>query len=193
MVDVDVRRIRPDDGERERARELNEAAMRETPEWVPGAPDEDLANVREHYLDADGSEFLVAVVADREDAGDTDIAGRRGETVVATGAYHPLEGWMADEFDAGERGSDGGDATAEVSRMRVDPDRHGEGVGTAVYEELESRARADGYREFVLNTGAENERARGFYESLGFECVRTTLVEFDGLTLDLALYQKSIA
>lgn len=190
---VDVRRIRPNDGERERARELNERAMRETPEWVPGAPDEDLANVREHYLDADGSEFLVGVVADREDVGDSFVAGSHEEPVVATGAYHPVEGWMADEFDAGDPETDASDGTAEVSRMRVDPDRLGQGVGTAVYEELESRARADGYREFVLNTGTENDRARGFYECRGFERVRTTLVEIDGLTFDLALYRKSIA
>jgi ribosomal protein S18 acetylase RimI-like enzyme len=82
------------------------------------------------------------------------------------------------------------ESTVELSRMRVDPDCWGQGYGTRVYEELASRAREDGYRTFVLNTGVDNDRARGFYESLGFEAVREVSVEFDDVTLELALYRR---
>ncbi|MFC7195780.1 GNAT family N-acetyltransferase [Halosimplex aquaticum] len=74
------------------------------------------------------------------------------------------------------------------SRIRVEPDLQGQGFATQIVEELERRARRAGYRAFVLNTGVDNEQARGFYESLGYACVRETTVEFEGVTLDLALY-----
>lgn len=160
-----IRRYRPGDGER--VRELNRVAMAETPEWVPDAPDEDLLDVRGHYLDA-GGEFLV---------GETAEVGR----IVATGAYEPLDGWMAEQFDATA-------GTAELSRIRVEPEMQSQGFATRIVEELERRARRAGYRAFALNTGADNEQARGFYESLGYACVRETTVEFEGATLDLALY-----
>ena len=59
--------------------------------------------------------------------------------------------------------------TTELTRMRVDPEWHGRGVGSALYHELEQRARYDGYDQFVLDTGIGNDVARGFYESLGFQ------------------------
>lgn len=170
MEDLDIRRARPD--ETDRIRELTREAMRETPEWVPDAPDEDLRDVAGHYLDVEGCEFLVGVVQ-----------GGDGDAIVGTGAYVPVEGWMADQFDSVA-------ASAELTRMRVAPEFQGQGIGSAMYRELESRARDDGYREFVLNTGTENETARGFYESHGFDCVRELTVEFDGISLDLALYHK---
>lgn len=166
-TDISIRRFQSGDGER--VRELNELAMAETPEYVPFAPDEDLRAVRSHYLD-DGGEFLVGTI--------------RG-TIVATGAYVTLDGWKREYVDLG-----GG--TAELTRMRVDPERQGQGFGTAIYHELEERARSDGYRRFVLDTGTDNDVARGFYESVGFECEREVAVDFGAVTLELALYRKSI-
>jgi ribosomal protein S18 acetylase RimI-like enzyme len=75
--------------------------------------------------------------------------------------------------------------------MRVDPDCWGRGYGTRMYEALEARAREDGYRAFALNTGVDNDRARGFYESLGFEPISEVSVEFDNVSLDLALYRQA--
>jgi ribosomal protein S18 acetylase RimI-like enzyme len=182
MPTLTVRRARPEDGER--MRELNELTMSETPEWVPDAPDADLRDVQAHYVDA-GGEFLVGV---REDRG-----GSRDGRIVATGAYEPLEGWMREQFSAG-RGPDGStdrlESTVELSRMRVDPGCWGRGYGTRLYEALASRARSAGHRGFVLNTGVDNDRARGFYESLGFDLVREVTVEFDDVTLALALYRR---
>ena len=168
--DLTVRRFEPGDGQR--VRELNEAAMSRTPGWVPGAPDRDLEDVPGHYFD--GGEFLVGV---------------RDEEVVATAAYEPLERWMAEQF---EGDSATPDATVELSRMRVDPDCWGRGYGTEMYGELERRARADGYEAFVLNTGVESDRARGFYEALGFAHVRNRRVDFGDVELHLALYRRTI-
>jgi len=173
MTELTVRRFEPSDTER--VRELNRVAMRETPEWVPGAPDEDLADVPGHYLDGHG-EFLVGVVD--------------GE-VVATGAYEPLGGWKVETLRTADEATEPA-GTVELTRLRVDPDHWGRGFGTRIYRELEARARSAGHRAFVLDTGAENDRARGFYESLGFQCVREVTVEFDDLSLDLALYRRAI-
>lgn len=78
-------------------------------------------------------------------------------------------------------------ATAELTRLRVSPERQGHGVGTGVVEALERRARQDGIRAFALNTGAENERARRFYGTVDFRRAREASVEFEGLPLRLAL------
>lgn len=169
MSDLTVRRFEPGDGEA--ARELNERAMATTPEWVPDAPDADLRDVADHYLDA-GGEFLVGV-SDGE--------------LVAMAAFEPLDGWMAERFGPGERSDE---STVELSRMRVDPDCWGRGYGTRLYEALESRAREAGHDAFVLNTGVDNDRARGFYEARGFEVVDEVTVDFGDLRLELALYHR---
>jgi ribosomal protein S18 acetylase RimI-like enzyme len=166
-TDLTVRRYRAGDGER--VRELNREAMAETPEWVVDAPDTDLEDVRGHYLDA-GGEFLI---------------GECNGEIVATGAFEPLDGWMAERFDAAA-------GTGELSRVRVDPAMQGQGIGTRIVEDLARRARRRGYRALVLNTGADNEQARGFYESLGYACVGEETVEFEDATLDLALYWRRV-
>jgi len=173
MVALRLRRYRPSDGEQ--VRELDRVAMAETPEWVPDEPDADLLDVRGHYLDA-GGEFLVGEVDERADA-----TGTNGSDIVATGAYEPLDGWMAEQFDATA-------GTAELSRIRVEPAMQGQGFATQLVEELERRARRAGYRAFVLNTGIDNEQARGFYESLGYAQVREATVEVDDVRKELALY-----
>jgi len=164
---IDIRRFQPGDGER--IRELNELAMATTPEYVPEAPDEDLQAVQDHYLD-DGDEFIIGIV---------------DENIVATGAYVSPNEWKAEYVDLD---SD----TAELTRMRVDPEWHGRGFGSAIYHELEQRARSGGYKRFILDTGTENDVARGFYESLGLACRREVSVDFGDLTMELALYEKSI-
>jgi GNAT superfamily N-acetyltransferase len=143
--------------------------MATTPEYVPEVPDEDLQAVQHHYLD-DGGEFIVGIV---------------GDTIVATGAYAAPSEWKAEYVDLD---SD----TTELTRMRVDPKWHGQGFGSTIYHELEQRARSEGVQRFVLDTGTENDVARGFYESHGFECLREISVDFRDLTIELALYEKSI-
>lgn len=143
--------------------------MATTPEYVPEAPDEDLRAVRRHYLD-DGGEFLV---------GEVDGA------IVAMGAFAPPSEWKEAYIELDS-------TTTEVTRMRVDPEYHRRGYGSAIYRELEDRARSEGYRRLVLDTGTENDAARGFYERFGFECRREVTVDFGPVSLELALYEKSI-
>ena len=165
---IDVRRFR--DGDGPRVRELNEAALRSAGDFAEDVPEPDLADVPGHYLDQEG-EFLVGVAA---------------EDIVAMGAYHPVSEWpLADRFDFDRR-------TAEFTRMRVDPDYQGRGFGRAIYEELEFRARGDGYHQIVLDTGVENDVARSFYEFLGFRSVGEYRIEGFGETFDLAVYRKSL-
>ena len=218
-TELTIRRYRAGDGER--VRELNREAMAETPEWVVDAPATDLEDVRDHYLDA-GGEFLVGEVDRRETSnserggttrepdgevdrretsnserggtirepdGEVDRRetsnGERDRDIVATGAFEPLTGWLSEHFDAAA-------GTGELSRVRVDPEMQGRGFGTRIVEELARRARRRGYRALVLDTGADNDRARGFYESLGYACVGEETVTFDDVTLDLALYWRRV-
>ena len=163
---IDIRRFQ--DGDGERVRELNAAAMATTPEWIADMPDEDLDAVQDHYL-PDDSEFLVGTVDGR---------------IVAMGAYTPPDEWKREYVELE-------DGVAELTRMRVDPECHGQGFGTAIYGELAQRAQGDGYRGFVLDTGAENEAARGFYETLGFESQRVLEIEYKQQLLKLVIYLKS--
>lgn len=167
VTELAVRRYEP--GDRERVRELAREAMADTPEFVPGAPDPDLADVTGHYLDA-GGEFLVGTV---------DGAG-----IVAMGAYGDLDDWKEPALDGPAR------PVREVTRMRVDPGWQRCGFGRTLYRELERRARNAGVGEFVLDTGAENDRARGFYEAMGFDRVMTKTIDFGVVFLELALYRK---
>lgn len=163
---VHIRRFQPGDGTR--IREIHEAAMGQTPEYRPDIPDEDLHAIEEHYLDGPG-EFLVAVV-------DGTIAGMV--------AYTTPDEWKAQYLEIG-------DGTAELTRMRVDPAWQGNGIGSAIYRELRDRAESAGYRRFVLDTGTENDTARGFYEQCSFECRREISVEYGDSTLELALYANT--
>ncbi|KAA9396550.1 GNAT family N-acetyltransferase [Haloarcula sp. CBA1130] len=164
---TDVRRFQSGDGER--IRELNDVAMATTPEYEPEIPDKDLRDVQTNYLDNDG-EFLVGVVEG---------------TIVGMGAYATPSEWKEEFIHVDSQ-------TAELTRMRVDPEYHGQEVGSALYHELEQRARHDGYERLILDTGAENNVARGFYESLGFQLEQEMSLSFEGVTFELVLYQKSI-
>jgi len=59
--------------------------------------------------------------------------------------------------------------TAEVKRMYVDPDLRGQGVGRAVLDALEERARTLGVSRLVLETGIHQHAAIALYRHAGFE------------------------
>lgn len=61
--------------------------------------------------------------------------------------------------------------TAEVKRMYTDDDMRGKGIGRAVLDELESRARAMGVTKLVLETGIHQHAAIALYTRAGFEQV----------------------
>lgn len=168
MSAFQIRRFEAGDGPA--VRRLHEVAMRDADDFVEGVPEPDLEDVPGHYLESDG-EFLVGTVL-----GD----------VVAMVAFHPVEEWLlADRFDVDR-------PTAEVTRMRVDPEHQRRGYGRAIYEELERRAREEGYEQLVLDVSVDNDEARAFYETSGFASVGTVELEALGQTFPLAVYRKPL-
>ena len=57
---------------------------------------------------------------------------------------------------------------AELKRMYVVPGARGRGLGRAVLEELEAKARRLGYRAILLETGDRQAEALGLYRSAGY-------------------------
>ena len=58
--------------------------------------------------------------------------------------------------------------TGEIKRMYVDPRARGRGVGHAILQALEARARALGATRLVLETGARQPEADALYRRAGF-------------------------
>ena len=80
-------------------------------------------------------------------------------------AFRPVEGFPAAFLD------DVFEQTAELKRLRVDPSAHREGLGDEMSAELESRAKAAGFEESVLDTAPQQTAARGFFDAQGLDCV----------------------
>jgi len=86
------------------------------------------------------------------DDGGEFLVGEIDDEIVATGALR--------REDA---------TTAEVTRMRVDPDHQRRGYGTAILAALEDRAAVLGYETLVLDTLDRQTGAKRLYESFGYE------------------------
>jgi ribosomal-protein-alanine acetyltransferase len=61
------------------------------------------------------------------------------------------------------------EARAQVRMLAVEPDRRGQGIGSALLAEVISVARSAGYGELTLDVRRDNEEARRLYERSGFE------------------------
>jgi putative acetyltransferase len=61
-----------------------------------------------------------------------------------------------------------GDGVAEVKRMYTLPTHQGRGLGRAILARIEQRAREEGFKRLVLETGSNFEAACHVYESAGF-------------------------
>lgn len=70
-------------------------------------------------------------------------------------------------------------AKGVVENLYVDPDRRGQGIGSALLRAAEDALRSDGADVVVLDVMAENEAARRFYESHGFRPHRVTMAKGD--------------
>jgi len=68
-----------------------------------------------------------------------------------------------------------GDAPAsarfEIKHLYIQPGTRGHGLGRALLDELERRARGFGGTELVLDTNSNLEAARGLYLTSGFESI----------------------
>ncbi len=121
--------------------------------------------------DEDWTDDLRAIETTYLDAGGEFLVGELDGEIVATGGLKRID---AD--------------TAEITRMRVDPDHHRRGFGQAVLVELEAAAKTLDYDELALETTARQQAAQGLYEKHGYE--RTDARErgrFEVLT-----YRKSL-
>lgn len=87
--------------------------------------------------------------------------------------FAPPEGVFLVAYVDGEAVGCGGlcrlhELTAEVRRMYVRPAQRGRGLSKLVLAELESFARAAGYRELQLETGNAQTEALGLYRRAGY-------------------------
>ena len=80
------------------------------------------------------------------------------------------------------------DTTAEIKRMRVNPDYHRRGFGQAILNQLEARAIELGYKELCLDTTTTQIPAQKLYKNNGFtEVGREKIPGFE-----LILYRKKL-
>jgi ribosomal protein S18 acetylase RimI-like enzyme len=70
---------------------------------------------------------------------------------------------MARMVDQGE-----GAETAEIMAIAVDPAKQGQGVGHALMDALERRARKASIRRLILHTATDNMAAKALFSRLGF-------------------------
>jgi putative acetyltransferase len=177
-MDVRVREARPGDADAVRA--VHRASIlglgtgaysREQVEaWAAGAESADYA-----AIDDDAYHFVVAEAADgggnrSEDGGsDGSQDERDGATPGAGGivAFGSLKLAAPAGYEAA--------VDAEVTGVYVHPDAAREGVGTAVVETLEARARAEGVDQLGLTASAN---AVPFYEARGYDRGRERDHEF---------------
>lgn len=59
--------------------------------------------------------------------------------------------------------------TAEIKRMYTAPQARGLGMGTALLQELQIWAKAEGYNRLILETGIRQKPAIALYKKAGFE------------------------
>ncbi|QSG01381.1 GNAT family N-acetyltransferase [Natranaeroarchaeum sulfidigenes] len=163
--ELTVRRYRP--GETDRIETVMEAAHRAADAWIPGVDDHD--SVVDGYF-SDG-ELLVGTVDGK---------------IVGTIAYRTPGDLLRELLD------DVDTTTAQLERFNVLPEYQREGHGTRLYEELERRARADGYEELVLHTTHRQTAAQHFYRVNGFrEVCRVEVTRF-ARPFELLCYRTSI-
>jgi putative acetyltransferase len=101
------------------------------------------------YHDEDGSGNFAP--ADVLVARSAFLVGSLGGQPVACGAYRPMS-----------------PDVAEIKRMYVEPDYRGRGLGRLTLQELETRARRDGYSWARLETGTLQPEAIRLYERAGY-------------------------
>ncbi len=78
---------------------------------------------------------------------------------------------------------------AQIKRMRIHPDYQGRGFGQIIYDELESRARAIGYKTLHLDTSVVQVPAQKLYEKNGFREVGRDVYQ----GLEVILYEKQLS
>ncbi|MFB6221208.1 MAG: GNAT family N-acetyltransferase [Halolamina sp.] len=119
----------------------------------------------EHRLGRHETESYQAWVAVDGPHDQDDLANSRGDFV----------GFITTDIDESPTVFDRPDRLV-VCDIYVKAPYRGTGLARDLVERAERRARESGCAELKLEVDVDNERARGFYEKLGFEPVRHTMV-----------------
>ncbi len=133
---------------------FREATLRDVPAVV--------ALLRDDHLGADREAddpvlYDAAFAAMQAEGSNTLIVGEEDGRIIATFQMTCITGLS---LRATRR--------AQIESVRVATDLRGLGIGHALMEEAERRARAAGCGLVQLTTNATRDRARAFYEALGY-------------------------
>ena len=79
------------------------------------------------------------------------------------------------------------DETAELKRIWLLEEYHGQQIGFRVVKQLLEFAREQGYRTVYLETTRRNKRALGFYGKLGFYEIPSPYEDEDDVAMELKL------
>ncbi|MGB5837334.1 MAG: GNAT family N-acetyltransferase [Albidovulum sp.] len=130
------------------------ATRRDVPAVVALLSDDALGALRET---TDPSAYYAAFDRMQAEGANTLIVGEEAGRVIATYQLTCISGLS---LRASRR--------AQVESVRVAAHCRGRGIGAALMADAEARARAAGCRLLQLTTNATRDRARAFYERLGF-------------------------
>lgn len=61
------------------------------------------------------------------------------------------------------------ETTAEIKRMRVQPELQNQGIGTILLQKLESKAQNMGYKRLILDTSPKQQAALHLYAKHGYQ------------------------
>ncbi|MBV1866287.1 MAG: GNAT family N-acetyltransferase [Marinosulfonomonas sp.] len=106
---------------------------------------------------ADISTYLAAYDAMAREASNHLIVGLQGQRIVATYQITFISGLS---LAASRR--------AQIESVRVAADLRGQKIGEQLMQDAENRARVAGCKLLQLTSNASRDRARAFYERLGF-------------------------
>jgi putative acetyltransferase len=106
--------------------------------WEPERADRDVIEVETHYINQ-GGEFWVI---------------EQNETLVGTGAYHPIER---------------GENAVEIRKMYLHPSVRGQGLGRFLLTALETAIQQRGFQEIWIETATSLATAVRLYEQNGYQ------------------------
>ncbi len=133
---------------------FREATREDVPAVVTMLRDDALGAGRETASDA---EYAAAFDRMQTEAANHMIVGERDGCIVATYQITFISGLS---LRAARR--------AQIESVRVASDLRGQRIGAALFADAEARAHAAGCSLIQLTTNATRDRARAFYERLGF-------------------------
>ena len=103
-------------------------------------------------------------------AGGAFLVALNGEQVIGSGAMHKLD-----------------KETAELKRMWLLEEYHGQGIGYRLITQLFDFARQQGYVRVRLQTSPEQVRALKFYRRVGFYEIPSYNADVDEISMEMKL------